>query len=268
MNEAPLIFFGNVMHARLFPKKNKFFYGIYYIVLPLSRLNSIPIAYNCYGFLSFYERDHGGRGEISLECWARNILGEYGLDKADGEITLVCMPRVLGYVFNPVSFWLCHDRKGNLRAVICEVNNTFGEQHCYLCAHPDQHAITEKDIFQGQKLFHVSPFLEREGHYTFRFEARDNRFGVWIDFYDKSGERKLITSLTGQTKIMDKTTLRHAFWAYPLVTVKSIALIHWQALKILAKGIKYIPKPMQNKEKVSAVENLQKFNLAESSEKG
>ena len=257
--DTPAILFGKVMHARLFPKENKFRYGIYYLSLPLSQLKTAPIAYNHFAPLSFYDRDHGACDGTALESWARGILSDYGIDKANGDITLICMPRVLGYVFNPVSFWLCHDKNGNLRAVICEVHNTFGERHSYLCAHENQNIITAQDVLKGQKLFHVSPFLEREGHYTFRFDTRDNGFGAWIDFYDADGNKKLITSLSGKTVEMNKSTLRKAFWAHPLVTFKAIALIHWQALKILAKGIRYIPKPLQNKDKKSATENLTKI---------
>lgn len=255
----PAILFGNVMHARLFPKQNKFRYGIYYLNLPLSKLNAMPISYNKFGNLSFYDRDHGTCDGSALEPWARKILSDYGIDKANGEITLVCLPRVLGYVFNPVSFWLCHDSDNKLCAVICEVHNTFGERHSYLCAHPDQRPISEKDILKGDKLFHVSPFLEREGHYTFRFDTRDNSFGAWIDFYDENGDKKIITSLIGQTQIMNKTCLRKAFWFYPLVTLKAIILIHWQALKIISKGIKYIPKPLQNNEKITATDKITKL---------
>ncbi len=259
ITDRPHILFGKVMHARLFPKENKFRYGIYYLSLPLSKLGGMPIAHNRLAPLSFYERDHGACDGSPLEAWARSILETYGIDKADGEITLICMPRILGYVFNPVSFWICHDKDGRVRAVICEVHNTFGERHSYICAHPDQRPITEKDTLEGEKLFHVSPFLEREGHYTFRFDLREGKFGVWIDFYDAKDRKKLITSLTGDMQTMHKTSLRRAFWAYPLVTLKAITLIHWQAIKIMAKGIRYIPKPLQKKEKVSTTQKLTKL---------
>lgn len=255
----PAILFGNVMHARLFPKENKFRYGIYYLSLPLSQLNEMPIAYNRYALLSFYNHDHGKCDGSTLEPWARKILSDYGIDKASGSITLVCMPRVIGYVFNPVSFWLCHDSEDNLRAVICEVHNTFGERHCYLCALPDQRPINEKDVLKGDKVFHVSPFLEREGHYKFRFDTRNNGFSAWIDFYDVKGNKKLITSLICKSETMNKSSLSKAFWLYPLVTLKAIFLIHWQALKIITKGIQYIPKPLQKKEKITTTDKITKM---------
>ena len=259
MGVEPQLFFGKVMHARLFPKKNAFTYGIYYLVFPLSGLKKLPIAYNRFAPLSFYDRDHGHCDGSALEDWARNILADYRFRDINGEITLICMPRVLGYVFNPVSFWLCHDKAGDLRAVLCEVHNTFGERHTYLCAHEDHKPIASEDILRGKKVFHVSPLLKREGYYTFRFDVSDNRFRVWIDFFDGAGEKQLVTSLTGNLEPMNHENIRKAFLGYPLVTLKAIFLIHWQALKLLVKGIKYISKPGQKQEQVSVTDNLTKM---------
>lgn len=254
------IMFGHVMHARLFPKRNKFRYGIYYLEFPLSRINSLPIAYNRFGLLSFYDKDHGRCDGSDLEPWARGILAEYGLgDVCDGEISLITLPRVLGYVFNPVSFWVCRDKNGAIRTVICEVHNTFGEHHSYICAHDDHRPITEKDTLEGEKVFHVSPFLIREGKYTFRFDLREGHFGVWIDYYAPDGDKQLVTSLAGKREAMTGEALRRAFWRYPLVTSKAIFLIHWQALKLISKGIKYIPRPPQRREKTSGSDQITKL---------
>lgn len=259
MGVEPQIFFGKVMHGRLFPKRNNFTYGIYYLAFPLSQIKNLPIAYNRFASLSFFDRDHGLCDGSDLEKWARGILADYNIKETDGEVKLICMPRVLGYVFNPVSFWLCHDKEGKLRAVLCEVHNTFGERHTYLCAHDDHRPITHDDTLKGDKLFHVSPLLKREGHYEYRFDVRNNQFGVWIDFFDGEGNKQLVTSLFGKFEAMNTKTLRKAFWSYPLVTVKAITLIHWQALKLLIKGIKYISRPKQKPENISATDNLTKM---------
>ncbi|MEC8665342.1 MAG: DUF1365 domain-containing protein [Pseudomonadota bacterium] len=252
------VLLGKVMHARLFPKKNRFTYGIYYIALNLSDLDNAPIPRNRFAPLSFYDKDHGACDGSDLNKWARDLLESYGVTKADGDITLVCMPRVLGYVFNPVSFWLCRDQQGDIRAVICEVHNTFGERHSYLCVAEDQSVIDNETFIKTEKLFHVSPFLERAGQYGFRFHVTRDHFAAMIDYYDASGKKQLVTSLIGNLVPMNKENLRHAFWKYPLVTFKAITLIHWQAVKIISKGIKYIPKPLQNKDKNSASANLKK----------
>lgn len=251
----PAIFFAKVMHKRLLPKVNAFTYGIYYLAFPLRRMDELSDGWrfgvNERGLLSFYEADHGARDGSPLLPWIQNILKEYAIDQADGEIILVAMPRVLGYVFNPVSFWFCLDRSGGLRAVLSEVNNTFGERHCYLSVHPDQRIITENDVMQAQKLFHVSPFLQREGHYKFRFHFQDDKFGIWITYFDRDG-KKLLTALTGAIRPYTAGNRRKAFWRYPLMTYRAIFLIHWQAMKLVIKGIRYVSKPVQ------LVENMTK----------
>lgn len=252
---TPQLLTGTVMHKRLHPKVHAFNYGIYYLALPLSKLGNLPLAYNRFSALSFYDKDHGPCDGSSLETWVRGLLNQYKVH-ADGEITLVCMPRILGYVFNPVSFWFCQDKQGQIRAVLCEVHNTFGERHTYLCKHEDQRAITGSTILCAEKLFHVSPFLKREGHYQFRFDIDDSQseqvqFKVQIDFYQESGQKQLITALVGRLQPLTKPSLRFVFWRYPLVTFKAVLMIHWHALKLVLKGIRYIAKPKQKQPNVS-----------------
>ena len=259
MEIKPQILFGKVMHGRLFPKRNSFVYPIYYITTPLSQINKIPIATNCFSAISFYNKDHGTRDGNPLEPWARSILSDYGITECDGEIILICMPRIMGYVFNPVSFWLCYDNNAGLRAVLFEVHNTFGEQHTYLCAHEDHKAISPNDTLIAQKVFHVSPFLKREGHYTFCLKSENDSLSIAIDYFDNTKKKQLTTSLNGTLCPMDKKSLNKAFWGYPLITLKAIFLIHWQALKLVCKGIRYIKKPAQKSEKISATDNLTKM---------
>lgn len=262
MDVAPGILFGKVMHKRLFPKVNAFTYGMYYIALPLSQLDAMAdgcrFSVDRFGILSFYRKDHGRRDGGDLNVWAREILREQNIETADGDILLITMPRVLGYVFNPVSFWLCLDREKGLRAVICEVNNTFGENHTYLCAMPDGGVIADDLELSGEKLFHVSPFLKREGHYRFRFTFRDQVFGSWINFYDDKGRQQLLTALTGHFSPWTRADRRRAFWRYPLITLKAIGLIHWQAARLITRGIKYVPKPIQLIHRKSAARNITK----------
>lgn len=253
---GPQIMTGTVMHARLIPKRNVFKYGIYYVALPLSNLAACDISQERYGLTSFYNKDHGPCDGSPLLPWALEILEKYGMAEADGEIVLVTMPRILGYVFNPVSFWLCYDKNQNIRAIICEVHNTFGERHSYLCARADHQPITSQDCLITQKIFHVSPFLEREGHYEFKFSISETKFGAWIDYYDNAERKTLVTALAGDFLPLNAAGLRRAFWRYPLVTLKAVWLIHWQALKIISKGIKYISKPLQKKERITVTENI------------
>lgn len=249
---TPHIYTAKVMHKRLFPKVNQFSYGVYYVALPLPA-QQLPSR-----LLRFYHKDHGARDGSDIEVWARDILGEYGLNAHVQNITLVTMPRVMGYVFNPVSFYLCLDDARQLRAVICEVHNTFGEQHVYLCARADHTPISGDEWLEADKIFHVSPFLPRKGHYKFRFALGEGSLGIWIDYYDAQANKQLVTMLTGQLTPLTAQSLRKVFWQHPLVTLKAIALIHWQALKLIAKGICYIHKPKQMGERISATRNLTK----------
>ena len=252
MELAPQIYTAKVMHKRLFPRVNQFTYGVYYLALPLPA-KSIPSS-----ILSFNEKDHGARDGSNIELWAREILESYGLNKTIKHITLITMPRVFGYVFNPVSFFLCLDSEKNLRAVICEVHNTFGEQHSYLCARTDNAPISHDEWLTAEKIFHVSPFLPREGSYKFRFALSGEQLGIWIDYYDKEKNKQLLTSLTGKFTPMNQASLRHAFWSHPILTLKVISLIHWQAAKLLMKGIRYIAKPVQHNETISSTQDLTK----------
>lgn len=255
----PAIVDARVMHARLIPRRNIFNYGVYYIALPLSRLEDCKIKRDGFSFASFYNKDHGPCDGSSLPIWAKNILAEHGITEADGEITLVCMPRILGYVFNPVSFWICHDKQDNIRAVICEVHNTFGERHSYLCARPDHCPITVNDRLSAEKIFHVSPFLERCGYYEFVFDISPQKLKIEIDYFNEKGKKTLMTSVGGGFSPLDQASLLRSFQRHPLVTLKAITLIHWQALKIILRGIRYIPRPLQKTERISATNNIKKI---------
>ncbi len=258
MEIIPQIFNAKVMHKRFFPSENQFTYGIYYLALPLSKLlnkeTKKSLAVNKRGLVSFRTKDHGSRKDDRLEEWAREILATHDADLKIKNIVLVTMPRVLGYSFNPVSFWFCLDENGKLRAVICEVNNTFGETHSYLCIHPDAKVIRGGDWLKAGKVFHVSPFLERQGEYRFRFSFTGKRLGIWIDYFDHEEKKQLITSLTGKLSPLTRSALRKAFWQHPLVTLKAIALIHWQALKLFRKRVKYNDKPKQKDERLTIAE--------------
>ncbi|MBP7253216.1 MAG: DUF1365 domain-containing protein [Alphaproteobacteria bacterium] len=252
MVETPQLLMARVMHKRLLPKIHAFAYQVYYLMLPLP---AAPVK----GWLaSFHARDLGQRDGSDPLPWLRNILEPYGLNTVCTNILLVTMPRVLGYVFNPVSFYLCRDSREDLRAVVCEVHNTFGEQHTYLCANPDHSPITSQQWLEADKVFHVSPFLERTGKYRFRFALHEQRIGIWIDFYDAQQNKQLITALLGDFSPLTEQSLRRAFWRHPLVTLKAITLIHWQAVRLVLKGIRYIALPKQLEPKITATQALKK----------
>jgi DUF1365 family protein len=248
----PQISFGSVRHARLRPARHQFGYRSFFLRLPLRALaRQSPglrwLATNRFGLFSFHYADHGdGRPPL---VWIESVLVRAGIDDARGEIWLHAFPRVLGYVFNPVSFWFCHRADGALRAVVCEVNNTFGEKHCYLLAHADGRPLRWGEELVASKVFHVSPFCRVTGRYRFRFMLacrtdadEGERFIARIDHDDDVGPL-LQTSIEGRLAPLTDARLLHAFFAYPAFTFGVMARIHWQALRLWLKRVPFFAKP-------------------------
>jgi uncharacterized protein len=235
--------FGQVRHTRLRPVHHAFAYQTYFLMLPLRTLHregSPVLAHNRAGALSFHDRDHGD-GRANAVHWLDELLASQGIEDAHGEAWLHCYPRVLGYTFKPVSFWYCHRSDGTLRAIVVEVNNTFGERHCYLLDAPRYGAE-----FSAAKMFHVSPFCQVQGSYRFRFlrtsQSGAQRTVVRID-YDDAGGALLQTSVSGILEPATTAAIRKALWRYPAMTLGVMARIHWQALKLLRKRVRFLRKP-------------------------
>ena len=235
-----------IWHGRRGDATRDFRYDVTFLALPVRRIDTgdLPLAIDRPGLWSLRRRDYGDRDGASLQNFITGLLDGAGLSEAH-DVTLITAPRTSGYGFNPVSFWLCRDPARQLRAVLAEVSNTFGERHLYLCHRPDLGPITHTDRLTGEKIFHVSPFLPRTGQYTFRFDARPGRFGAWIDWTSADGQRSLGTSMTGQAHALDRASLRHVALRHPLQAQKVIGLIHWQAAKLRASGLRYLRKPPQ-----------------------
>ncbi len=248
------IFQAKVMHKRLQPKENTFSYQIYNLGIILSELHTTVakvLKINRFGLMSFYEQDHNTLNNSTKE-WIDTLLIQQGLDPLEHEVMLVSMPRILGYVFNPVSFWLCIHSNNQLSMVVCEVCNTFGEKHNYICLPPQGHSYIASDMWvHAEKVFHVSPFLERSGQYQFKFHLENQNLQICINAYNQEKKKILVTSLIGTLKPMTKSALRGVFWRYPLVTIKAILLIYMQAIKLKLKKIRYRTKPTQHQPNIS-----------------
>jgi uncharacterized protein len=239
------LFFGSVMHERMKPVSNRFRYPVFFIQVRLGALAAVGgpfFSIDRWNIFSLRRRDYGPRDGSDLQTWMRLLLEREGLGDVDGEIILQTFPRVLGYVFNPVSFWLCQDRQGTLRAVLAEVNNTFGEHHVYLLSKPDHSPITGAEWLETDKRFHVSPFLKIDGRYRFRFTVNKKASVIRIDHVDADGDL-LRTSLAGRARPLTTGSLTHAFVRYPWMTVGVMLRILWQALKLWAKGVAWYRKP-------------------------
>lgn len=236
----------SVFHARLRPRRNAFRYRASYLALPVSDIRpgspSSLFSIDRANLFSLRTRDYGD-GKGAPAAWIERILAEWNIPEADGETILVTMPRVFGYAFNPVNFWLCFDRDGGLRAVLSEVNNTFGERHCYLSFHDDHRAIAPEDHLRTRKIFHVSPFMDTKGEYDFRFACSRERIAITIDLLDRDGVL-LSTSIGGKLHPASTSRLLRALLVNPLLPFKVIALIHYQALKLYLKKIGYFRKPL------------------------
>jgi DUF1365 family protein len=232
---------GTVRHLRVRPVAHRFDYPTYFLLLPLRTLRAQPdpaLARNRFGWLSFHDHDHGD-GRSDCLGWLDEQLSREGVVDADGEVWLQTYPRVLGYVFKPVSFWYCHRRDGSLTAIVVEVNNTFGERHCYLLAGPD---LAWGRELRARKVFHVSPFCRITGGYRFRFARTAERIVARIEHDDDDGPL-LLTSISGTLRAATKSRQRGAFFGQPLMTLGVILRIHWQALRLWVKRVPFLRKP-------------------------
>ena len=241
---------GEVRHTRHRPNRHAFRYPAYFLRLPMRRLDAALAGHrllsrNRFNLLSFHDADHGDRRETRpLVAWITGLLVGEGIDDADGEIWLHTFPRVLGYAFKPVSFWFCHRRDGAMRAIVCEINNTFGERHCYLLAHRDGRPLKAGEELAATKVFHVSPFCAVSGGYRFRFIDARSRSVARIDYDDAADARPLIsTSLSGDLRPVTDRALLSAFFRIPLFSFGVIARIHWQALRLWWKRAPFFSKP-------------------------
>ncbi len=244
-HHAPALIAGEVAHRRARPAANAFTYAAFCLRLQLLRLPDLAasgIRWNRPGLVSFHERDHGPCDGSPLLPWLRGLLAREGI-QADGEVVLYAFPRVLGYVFNPVSFWVCHDRAGAVRAVLAEVNNTFGETHHYLLAHACGFPLVSGHTLAARKVFHVSPFCEVRGTYRFRFHFGPGRWLARIDYFDDDGATPLLeTHISGRAEPIPQrgTAL---LWRYRWFTLGVVARIHWQAARLWIKRVPFFTKP-------------------------
>jgi hypothetical protein len=196
-------------------------------------------------------KDHGSRDGSDLQVWMAGILNQSGIGLETGAIWLQCFPRVLGYVFNPVSFWFVHDRAGVLRVLVAEVNNTFGQRHQYVLAAEELTEITDSTELSCRKVFHVSPFCEVRGGYRFRITGTPALHRISIDYHDPDEEREALLRTAIVTKQRSFTVLRLLGYlaSMPMMTFGVMLRIHVQAFKLWRKGATYhsVP-PLPNRE--------------------
>lgn len=229
------LYAGIVMHARLRPKRHRLRYRVFSLLLDLDELDGLSRSMRLFGhnraaLFSFHDKDHGA-GDGALRQWVSAQLDAAGIALEAPRIEMLCYPRILGYVFNPLTVYFCHDG-GDLRAILYEVHNTFGERRTYVIPVDGAGTVAQSCA----KEMYVSPFVPMQCDYRFTIDPPADKVLVRIDETDEAG-LFLTASFAGERRELDDAALLRALLAYPLMTLKVTAAIHWEALKLWAKGV-------------------------------
>ena len=250
------IYRGEVMHRRLQPFGHRFRYRIFSMLIDLEELQELGclrlFSHNKFNLFSFHDCDHGARDGTPLRPWIERQLAAAGIYIGAGRIEILCFPRVLGYVFNPLSVWFCREENGDVRAVLYEVCNTFGEHHSYLMPVETSAGANEVLHHACTKSFHVSPFVGMDYAYEFRTRVPDKCYEIGIRERSGAGPLLLAAQTAKRSELSDGSLLK-CFFAYPLMTVKVVAAIHFEAFRLWLKGARYHEKPSPPTQQVEAI---------------
>ena len=246
------IYNGTVIHKRFKPKTHFFKYSVFSLLIDLSELDYLNnkikfFSCNKFNLVSFYEKDHGNRDGSSLVSWVKKNLEDNNINTEKVKIKLLCYPRILGYVFNPLSVFYIYNENEKLVSILYEVKNTFGEQHTYIFK-----VDSDQNLYQHNcsKKFHVSPFIEMNCKYFFRLLKPGEKISVIIDQY-QTDEKILYASQDGQRVDFNTKELIKSYLKHPLMTFKIISAIHFEAFKLWIKGIKFIKKKLKIKNNIT-----------------
>lgn len=234
------------MHQRSMPFVHRFKYGLALIDIDIDRLDQAGTISRLFGvdrpgLFGFRSRDHGARDGLSLRPWAESQFLEAGLSLEGGEIRLITFPRHAFYKFAPISLWLGHGPDGDLRGILYEVNNTFGESHIYAAATPG----TGRHQHDADKAFHVSPFFDVSGAYQFTLTSTESGLNLVIATY-RDGAQSHVATIAAKARLASSAAFAHLAITKPLSSLMVSMAIHWQALKLWIKGAKYHSKPKQS----------------------
>lgn len=232
---------GTLRHSRRANRPHAFAYRTYQLLLNLDRVPHLaaalwPLGYNRPALTTFYDRDHLHAGSLAVRSKLDRLLDRAGLPHPGGATLLLTNLRVLGYVFNPVSFFYCLDPDQHLRLVVAEVNNTFGERHCYVL--PDLRPTRGGVLAETDKVFHVSPFFPIAGQYRFTFTPPNQQLEVRIELR-REGALEFWASFAARRHPLTSWTLLRALVELPLMPMRIVAAIHWQALLLWCKGVPF-----------------------------
>jgi uncharacterized protein len=270
--DAAALYIGDVMHARLKPVGHRFSYRVMSLLIDLDRLDvadrQTPLfGVNRRALYSFYEADHGARDGSSLSQFAQRCAAEHGVDLTGGRVLLLCYPRLLGYAFNPLSVYFCYRASGGLALIIYEVRNTFGDIHAYVLP-VESSDVSPAGIRQQQdKRFYVSPFIEMAMRYHFRVVPPEDCIKLRILETDSDGPL-LSATFNGHRRALTTKELLRSLVLMPAVTVKVIAGIHWEALRLWLKGIRLVPRANGKADRSLASEARRDYTSAVTSAHG
>ena len=240
------LYAGTVMHHRLRPVKHRFVYKVFSLLVDLDELKQLDkfrfFSINRFNLFSFHEKDHGqGSGKLADEI--RLLLSNRGYQSENFKIRLLCYPRILGYTFNPLSVYFCYDSSDQLQVILYEVSNTFGSRHTYLLEVEGQPDIVRQGC---SKLMYVSPFMPMDTAYGFRIKPPSDNVAVYIRQSEQtSGDTVapiLNATFSGKKQVISDRSLIKVFMKYPLMTMKVMGGIHWEALKLWRKKLKIQPR--------------------------
>ena len=246
------IYNGKVIHKRFKPKEHYFKYSVFSLLIDLSELRKIDqeisfFSLNKFNLISFHEKDHGKRDGSSLEEWVKKNLEQNKIETVDIKIKLLCYPRIFGYVFNPLSIFYCYNENAELKAILYEVKNTFNEQHTYVFPVKKNSKIIRQNC---NKRFYVSPFIEMETAYNFRLAEPKETLSVFIKQTDAEGIL-LSACQTGRKEKISTKQLLINFSKHPMMTIKIIMAIHFEALRLWRKGVKLVKRKIKIKNNLS-----------------
>ena len=246
------IYKGIVTHRRFKPKRHFFSYKTFSIFFDLDELKDLEkevsiFSLNKFNLFSFYNKDHGDRDGSNLKSWVKNTLKKFNINFKISKIRLLCFPRIFGYVFNPLSIFYCYNENSELKAILYEVKNTFNEQHTYVFPVEKNSKIITQNC---NKRFYVSPFIEMETAYNFRLAEPKETLSIFIKQTDREGILLSACQIGRKEDISTKQLLIN-FLRHPMMTVKIIMAIHFEALRLWGKGVKLVKKNIKIKNDIS-----------------
>lgn len=245
----PSLYIGEVYHKRHIPFEHDFRYRVFTLLLDIDNMPKLKtFSHNRFNLFSLYDKDHGPRDGSPLRPWIEAAAKAKNIDITGGKIYMLTFPRVLGYVFNPITLYFCYNKGDALKAILYQVKNTFGEQHSYLRPVEDGEATIKQEC---EKVFHVSPFIHMDCTYKFTLKEPGEKLGFAIHQFTKDDEKILTATWDGKRRELTDKALLSTLFTHPLLTMKIIVGIHWEALKLMLKGAKYIHRPLPPEKDVS-----------------